>query len=198
MRDSKGQFVKGHVPTESAWKKGHIPWHKGTKGLKPASPSSFKKGQHISPETEFKKGHVPWDKGKERPEIQNWLKDVQFQKGHISHNAGKPFLQIRGDKHWNWKGGVNPINDTIRRSFEHKQWSKDVLIRDNFECQICGTCGGDLRANHIKRFADYPELRFDLNNGITIHKECDFKWILGKEKEWESYFNFNLMVRRIL
>lgn len=55
-----------------------------------------------------------------------------------------------------------------------------------------------MRANHIKKFADYPELRLVVNNGITICEDCDYKFVFNHEEEWESYFNFNLTARGFL
>lgn len=79
----------------------------------------------------------------------------------------------KGDKNRNWKGRINPTNDTIRKSIETKLWREAVFIRDNYTCQKCGDKkGGNLRPHHIKNFAQYPELRFAIDNGITFCNKC--------------------------
>lgn len=41
-----------------------------------------------------------------------------------------------------------------------------------FTCQECKQKGGELHADHIKPFALFPELRFDINNGRTLCVSC--------------------------
>lgn len=104
-----------------------------------------------------------------------------------------------GERHWNWRGGITNEQTVLRHSFEHKQWSGAVLKRDDYTCQICGKRGGGaFHANHIKKFSDFPKLRFDINNGIALCEDCHMKQVNRKELEWESYFNFNLMARGFL
>ena len=79
-----------------------------------------------------------------------------------------------GKKSANWRGGVTPLNQSIRTSLEYKLWRKSVFERDNYTCIWCGE-KGYLEADHIKPFALYPELRFAIDNGRTLCKPCHRK-----------------------
>ena len=57
-------------------------------------------------------------------------------------------------------------------SFEYNEWRKAVFKRDDYTCQRCGKRGGRLQAHHIKAWAKYPDLRYDVANGITYCVEC--------------------------
>ena len=77
-----------------------------------------------------------------------------------------------GKYHWNYKGGITPENRIIRNSQKMQIWRNDVFERDGYKCQKCNKIGGKLNAHHIKRFSEYPELRFDASNGITLCRSC--------------------------
>jgi len=59
-----------------------------------------------------------------------------------------------------------------RNNPEYKQWRINVYKRDNYKCRIndCN-CNGRIIAHHILGFTHYPELRYSINNGITL---CQF------------------------
>lgn len=59
----------------------------------------------------------------------------------------------------------------IQRS-EYKNWRDSVYRKDAFTCQICGSVGGKLNADHIKPWADFPELRYEISNGRMLCVEC--------------------------
>lgn len=67
---------------------------------------------------------------------------------------------------------ITKRNKERRDSAEYAQWRTRVFERDDFVCQNCGKRGGRLNAHHIKGFAKYPDLRTDLDNGITLCEEC--------------------------
>jgi hypothetical protein len=74
-----------------------------------------------------------------------------------------------------FKGFKTPERLRIRHSPEYTEWRLQVFGRDNYTCQNCNKRGVYLEAHHIKPFADFPELRFAINNGITYCLDCHMK-----------------------
>jgi hypothetical protein len=135
------------------------------------------------------KGKVSTFKGKKHTE-ETKRRASEMKKGSKSPMEGKhhtlearmkisQMLRERGAKGINchsYKDGLTAERRGIRFSFEYKRWRFDVFFRDKFICQHCGdNKGGNLNAHHIKSFAEYPELRFEINNGITLCEECHKK-----------------------
>lgn len=88
------------------------------------------------------------------------------------------------ENHPKWKGGISSEYTSIRNSFEYKEWRRAVFIRDRWTCILCGYRSkgkikgqkrSDIEADHIKRFSEYPELRFAIDNGRTLCKPCHIK-----------------------
>lgn len=83
---------------------------------------------------------------------------------------------ICGEKSPKWQGGITPLNAKIRRSIEYRLWRESVFARDNWTCQECRKRDGrKLNAHHIHPFAQFPELRFAIDNGITLCQKCHKK-----------------------
>ncbi len=84
---------------------------------------------------------------------------------------------MRGEEHWNWKGGISSLNRKLRNHSKWRIWREVVFLRDNFTCQNlnCPYChnkiGVMLHPHHIKPLALYPELAFNVGNGITYCAE---------------------------
>lgn len=112
----------------------------------------------------FKKGHAQSNTGK-----------THFKKGTTAWNKGKPMP--RGDKAAHWKGGNSQNYRKGYYSPEYKEWRKKVFERDGYTCQDCGFHGSDgiITAQHIKSFAKYPDLRYEVLNGRTLCEKCHEK-----------------------
>ena len=59
-----------------------------------------------------------------------------------------------------------------RSTLEYRTWRENVFVRDNFTCQKCFSLGLKLNAHHIIRWIDNIDLRYDINNGITLCEKC--------------------------
>lgn len=78
-----------------------------------------------------------------------------------------------GPKNPNWRGGKTDDNKLKRDRSETKIWREKVFARDGHACGICfSSKGGTLQAHHIKPLFTHPELRWDVDNGMTLCKKC--------------------------
>ena len=71
--------------------------------------------------------------------------------------------------------GRTPDNKLQRHSLNYKIWREAIFKRDNWTCQECKLRGVRLEAHHIKSFSLFPELRFAIDNGITVCTLCHAK-----------------------
>lgn len=84
---------------------------------------------------------------------------------------------LAGELHYNWKGG----GSKIERARFRDQMQKLIFKRDNFTCQKCKQYGVYLRVDHIKSWADYPELRFKESNCRTLCMACHYYITFNKK-----------------
>ena len=63
---------------------------------------------------------------------------------------------------------VGRHNRTLHDS-DYKIWHRAVCERDNFKCRMQDkNCKGRLEVHHIFIWKDHPQLRYNINNGITL------------------------------
>lgn len=150
-------------------------------------------------ESQFKEGHEVPDEwkmilrnnrlGKKLSEETKAKVSMNTIKFFFEHPEVREFLSKmhRGDKHWNWKGGVTEPLQLLRRSPEYNQWRKAVYERDHWTCQLCGEKINDPVAHHLLSFREYPELRFVVDNGITLCRSChkDIHYDIGEETRFK-------------
>jgi len=114
----------------------------------------------------------------------------------------KPKLNLRGDKHGNWKGGIKSLLHMVRHCINYRNWRTSVFIRDKYTCQKCGDKNYDGRGKTIYLEADHFPVLFkdlmnkfniitleqaegcvefwDINNGRTLCLECHNKTKPGR------------------
>lgn len=90
--------------------------------------------------------------------------------GRVCPRCARP----RGKAHANYNPELSDEDRMNRRDvWENILWRRDVFARDGYACQVCGKDrGGDLVAHHLDSWADFPESRFDINNGVTLCETC--------------------------
>lgn len=100
-------------------------------------------------------------------------KNIDQIKGKYGFNK----MDYKGKKHWNWKGGITSENKRQRGTANYVKWRNKVFERDNYVCQNCGIKNGKgktvyLEAHHIKSFALFKKIRFEITNGVTYCRKC--------------------------
>lgn len=84
--------------------------------------------------------------------------------------------KLAGEKNPAWKGGITPENHNIRAGIEYHLWREAVFARDHFSDQKYGGGEGNLIAHHLRNFADFPELRTSIENGITLSEKSHIEF----------------------
>ncbi len=96
------------------------------------------------------------------------------------YNSGKdnPLYGVRleqncGENNINWNPNLTNDDRLIqRKTQENITWRNLVFNRDNYNCTICKTRESGIQAHHLNGYTNFPEERFDINNGVTLCKGC--------------------------
>jgi hypothetical protein len=122
-------------------------------------------------------------------------------RGKSTWNKGNKGFMAGEKHHWfgrNCTGENSPAykkdrtqlkkSDRHHLSSAYQDWRKQVWLRDNWKCKIANpNCKGRIEAHHILSWRDYPELRYQINNGITLcHAHHPRKY--AEEKRLSPYF----------
>src|SRR3990167_8199200 len=94
--------------------------------------------------------------------------------GKSSPKKGKEYPHLQGENSSRWIEDRSRIKKSDKKHLDcgYISWMLKVKRRDNWKCKIENLdCKGRLEAHHILPWRDYPELRYEANNGITL---CHF------------------------
>lgn len=125
-----------------------------------------------------------WNKGRKL--------SLETRQKMSKYRSGRKRPELTGDKSPNWRGGVTSEYIKARSSLEYRQWRTAVFERDNYTCVWCGYRSGtgkhiNLNADHIKPFAFFPLLRYEVDNGRTLCEPCHNKTKIPSHKMREIY-----------
>lgn len=103
--------------------------------------------------------------------------------------AGEQYriVGVSGIDHPMWKGGHSKERQARYKDPEYIEWRTKCLERDNYTCQKCGAKNGMgktviLQVHHIIHYWECPDLRYNLDNGISFCKQCHRKSHKGMKK----------------
>lgn len=152
------ETVKSKISIALSGRK-HVPMSKVTKDRISAS----KKGVKHSHKRVYKNRYVPWNKN---------LKGVQ-----VGWNKG-----MFGELSKNYIHDRSKIKKSDRREDAlFKEWRLKVYKRDNWQCKIENAdCCGRIEAHHILPWRSHVNLRYKVNNGITL---CHFHHPIKRSEE---------------
>ncbi len=139
----------------------------------------FLKGQHFSPKTEFTSERMMGNKiNLGRHHSKETIEKIRKSRiGKSSGMIGKKQSEETKRKMSLSHGGSGIPQYSTKRYYHkcdwrYKEWRSKVFERDNWTCQTCNKRGIPLEPHHIKGWTKYPELRYEVENGVSLCIEC--------------------------
>lgn len=131
--------------------------------------SRFWLGKKRPPHTEESKKKI----SESKTGIPNLKQRGQKRKyrGELHHFWGKQNFGENNPNYFKDRSLLKRFNDDSkdRRSSAYVTWRRNIWLRDSFKCRINDKeCKGRIEAHHILSYKDFPELRYKINNGITL------------------------------
>ena len=75
--------------------------------------------------------------------------------------------KLRGENHPLWKF---EMDRSARNSKQDLEWSKNILLRDNYTCLCCGKTDSKIEAHHLNGWHWCKDERLLLDNGVSLCK----------------------------
>lgn len=167
--------LKGHTTSEETKRK----IREAHKGMKHTPEALEKISKAVSARGYAGKGN-PFYGRKHSEETKKIIKEKRAKQVITEAHRRAIANGHKGEKSHLWQGGITPLNLRARNCIEYKLWRESVFKRDEYTCKECDAHSGNgkavyLTADHIKPFALFPELRYAIDNGLTLCWECHKK-----------------------
>lgn len=170
---------------------GQISWKKGLKMLTPSPLKGRKRVDMLGKNNPAK-----------RLEVRLKLKLMKLgtkQTSERIEQQRKFMTESQKDRHgYAWKEDRSTLCKKQERNDSfYQDWRRQVWLRDNFKCKIANPdCNGRIEAHHILPWRDHVELRYIINNGITL---CHFHHPRRREdeKRLSPYFQDLVSVSKV-
>lgn len=122
--------------------------------------------EHLLKLSKANKGKVPWIKGKKQT-IDHIRKRIEAR---IKNGTTPRMTAPRGESHYLWmKDRSKLAKRQERNDSAYREWRNQVYKRDSYRCRIANNdCNRKNVAHHILPWSKFPELRYEVNNGITL------------------------------
>jgi len=161
---------------------------------------SPKKGKKLSEETKRKlskafkgrKHTEEWKRKMSERMKQAWRLGLIKYHPNSGYKKGHPNYSPYGENHYRWNPDREAIKRNERNDGEYGQWVKKVKKRDKNTCRLKDeNCFGYNIVHHIRSWGEHPNLRYEVNNGITL---CQFHHPKKRSEEKQLISVFEKLV----
>jgi len=120
----------------------------------------------------IRKSKTKYNNSKNGIEInREYQRKPKIKKYQQKYQKDKPEVFLRASIKLLTKLGKLFNVNAVEMKYALMSWSKTIKKKDNNKCQICESTN-NLHSHHIFHKSKYPQLSLNLNNGITLCKDC--------------------------
>lgn len=120
--------------------------------------------------------HTPETKSKISAKLKGRVSSDEWRRKQSAAHTGKThtlLTRLKQSISQSRRYGLSaPTPKRFRQCHAYRRWREKVLARAAGYCQICKSQPQKLEADHIKPFALFPDLRYDVENGRGLCQPC--------------------------
>lgn len=114
-------------------------------------------------------------------------KEFPFPESQLKHKGHGTFCSRQCSTRWQEQVAASTPTMSMDRA-KDKAWSRTVRENDQNTCRRCGKVHKSNDAHHIAPRDEFPDLRFDLSNGVCLCQSCHM-WVhmnpvVAKDQGW--------------